>query len=176
MVCRCTEMSRVTLCTCVCLRWHSRRDGHTSELSDDNVRAAQITLVILRVVPAVMNVERHKYTRWISAGPGLIAYLEIHLCGWAWDSVYDKKAQSSWEVPAHSDWWSTARPFTSPCAQSQLWCLRSRSSSWLSSINTHTLQNAKQGCTILRFELNNALSSSICSLSKRQSQITSTEI
>lgn len=108
-------------------------------IGTDNVRAAQIILVVLRVALSSLALsydERsRKYTQWISAGPGLIAYLEIHLRGSAWDGVYEKKAQSSWEVPAHSHSWYTARPFTSSW---QLWPLNPSSSSWLSSVNTQT--------------------------------------
>ena len=68
-------------------------------IGTDNVRAAQMRLVALRVAlssAALSSDERsRKYTQWISAGPGLIAYLEIHLRGSARDGVYEKKAQSS---------------------------------------------------------------------------------
>lgn len=74
-----TDMSRVALCTCIYLEWHVHRDRQT-----EHVRAAQITLVILCVL-TVSNIEHYKYTQWISAGLGLIAYLKIHLC--YWDSV-----------------------------------------------------------------------------------------
>lgn len=66
---------------------------------------------------AMMNIEHHKWSEWISAVPSLTGYLETHF--WAWATVVFMR-RSSREVPAHSDWWCITRTFTSQGAQSMM--------------------------------------------------------
>lgn len=112
-------------------------ETHIWTIWADTVTAAQIRPKSEATSPsAMMNTKRHKYALWILAGPGLAAYLEIHLCGRARDGVYEKNSPKFLRAAGSLRLMINSQVIYLP---SQLWPLHPRSSSWFSSTNKHTL-------------------------------------